>query len=116
MSPSIDPVMRTFNVIAAVANPEGLLRPGMFATSTLELAERLTMIFVPESAVVREAGSSSASVFTVDNNVAVQRIVRTGEPVDGDVPVLAGLEKGAKVAVLNTSLLFDGAPVRLISK
>lgn len=116
VSPSIDPVMRTFNVIAAVANPEGLLRPGMFATSTLELAERQTMIFVPESAVVREAGSSSASVFTVDNNVAVQRIVRTGEPVDGDVPLLAGLEKGAKVAVLNTNLLFDGAPVRVSSK
>lgn len=66
---------------------------------------------MPERAVVREEDGTYAWV--VRDGKAERRAVKVGEPVDGVVPVLEGLDGGEAVVVDAPGRLRDGAAVEL---
>lgn len=112
MDPSIDPVTRTVVMKAAVPNPDGTLRPGLFAQVDVLLAVREDSPVVPEEAIVpREDGDW---VFVVEEETARRRRVRVGQRLPGRVELLEGVVPGDTVVTAGQQKLAEGAPVRII--
>jgi membrane fusion protein (multidrug efflux system) len=112
INPALDAATRATIVEAAIGNPQGAIRAGMFATAQIALAERERGLFVPRAAVLADPNTNSFRVFTVAGNVARLRVVQPG-PDHGDVVrILSGVEAGSQVATSGLDQLFDGAAVR----
>lgn len=110
ISPTIDPRTRTLRVKAELANPDGRIRPGLFAHTDLGVSERQDVIVVPEDAIVQRADGSV--VFRLDDSGRVERmLIETGVHVDGWVEVSAGLAPGDVVVVRGQARLDDGVAV-----
>ena len=111
LSDQVDADTRTVRARIDVANPEGKLRPGMFATVRLsdphatgsdETAPERPV--VPEGAVQRDGEVFLAFVALGPDRFEV-REVRIGRRAGGDVEILDGLEEGERVVVEGTFLL-----------
>jgi cobalt-zinc-cadmium efflux system membrane fusion protein len=87
------------------ANPEGLLKPNMFATARVALPEAPQPV-VPTSALIMN--NDSVSVFVeVDPWTFVRRIVELGREDGGQVRIRHGLAAGERVVVRGGVLLND---------
>ncbi|MFZ1731646.1 MAG: efflux RND transporter periplasmic adaptor subunit [Bacteroidota bacterium] len=97
----IDPVMqgqtRTTRVRVEVPNPAGKLKPQMYVTGGIEVADR-DQLAVPTTAILRTGKRSIVWVET-DDNVFEPREVTLGAQADGMTQITGGLEEGALVAV-----------------
>ena len=110
ISPTIDPRTRTLRVKAELRNPDGRIRPGLFAHTDLGVSERLGVIVVPDDAVVQRA--DGAVVFRLDDSGrAERRLVETGVQLDGWVEVSSGLSPGDVVVVRGQTRIDDGVAV-----
>lgn len=107
-SPAADPKTRTFLVKVLVPNPDGVLRPGMFARGRVTVRSRTDVPAVPEEALAYEG--TRAYVFAVESGRARRRSVSVGLSSGGWVEV-RGLEPGTPVVVSGQTLLRDGDPV-----
>jgi membrane fusion protein (multidrug efflux system) len=109
MDSRVDPVTRSVTVRAELANPDGLLRQGMFMTVSLQ-GEVTPTLLVPEGALVPERGH--AYVFIVRNNVVERREVRTGKRRPGYVEIVDGVAEHERVVVDGTQNVRDGSIVQ----
>ena len=107
--PAADAASRTFGVKVLVPNPNGILRPGMFARGGIIASVRRGVLQVPEQAIVTAA--SGPMVFVVENGRAARRPVRLGVHHDGMVEVTSGLAVGQQVVVGGQDALTDNQPV-----
>lgn len=109
IGPSLDEKTRALTVEAEVANSGNLLRPGMFAKSQLITSANAPAVMVPQRAIVTAAGLSK--VFVIENDRAVERIVKTGA-TDGDlIEIAEGVKSGEAVATTNQDKLQTGTVV-----
>jgi hypothetical protein len=53
-------------------------------------------------------------VFVIKDNKAHMRLIRTGAVIGHQTEVLAGLEEGEMVAIVNGFQLTDGQPVTIV--
>jgi len=104
---SIDPNTRRLSVRADVENPDGALKPGMFASFSIITGSAETAPAVPQSAIVFEGETARVWVAGDDGTIAV-RSIRIGRSADGMVEVLEGLSQGEKV-VTSGALFIDRA-------
>jgi cobalt-zinc-cadmium efflux system membrane fusion protein len=104
---SIDPNTRRLPVRADVENPDGALKPGMFATFSIVTGATETAPAVPQSAVVFEGETARVWVVGDDGTIAA-RPIRIGQSADGTLEVRDGLSKGDKV-VTSGALFIDRA-------
>ena len=111
LNPSVNPDSRTFILEARFPNPNGELRPGMFATALVTLPGTENAVFIPQSAVVRDRTTDSNQVFVIDSGKAHLRIVTLGDTDGGRIRVLSGVTAGEMVAINRQSDLYDGALV-----
>ncbi len=110
IGPSLNEQTRALTVEAQVANPGNLLRPGMFARSSLVTAPNAAAVLVPSKAVVTNAGLSK--VFVIENGKATEKIVSLGV-TDGDmVEIKEGVTSGAVLATSNLDRLQTGTVVK----
>ncbi len=107
VAPAIDPNLHRLAVRAEVENPDGALKPEMFASFSIITGMDVTAPAVPEAAVVREGDTARVWVVRSDKSVALRQ-VRLGRTSDGEVEVLAGLRPGETV-VAGGSLFIDRA-------
>jgi RND family efflux transporter MFP subunit len=110
VSPSLQADQRALTVEAVVPNPDGELKPGLFATARIEERDRTPGVLVPASAVQTTGGTSR--VFVLANNRAEERIVTTGQAVGDLVEIVGGLKAGEKVATTNLGQLADGVAIK----
>lgn len=105
--PEVDAHTRTAQVRVVVQNPDGRLRPGMFASVHLQgRSAEAGSVVVPEGAVQTVEGKVSVFV-PVDGepNTFTPRPVTVGKPVDGFVAVTSGLKAGEPVVVSGSFVL-----------
>lgn len=95
----VDPATRTVDMLAETANPEGLLRPGMFARVLLDTPERVVAVTVPAGAVVEVEGKPGVFVPGGDGRTFTFAPVAAGREADGRRVVTSGLKAGDKVVV-----------------
>jgi membrane fusion protein, heavy metal efflux system len=101
VAPSIDPNTHRMPVRADVENPDGALKPGMFANFSIITGEASSAPAVPQSAVVYEGERARVWVAGEGDTLALREI-RTGRISEGTVEVLAGLSAGEKVVTSGT--------------
>jgi RND family efflux transporter MFP subunit len=110
VSPSLRPDQRALTVEALAANPDGRLKPGLFATALIEQPQSAPALLVPASAVETVAGTSR--VYVVKDGKLEERIVTCGEIVKPQVEITSGLSNGEIVASEPKGRLADGMAVR----
>jgi cobalt-zinc-cadmium efflux system membrane fusion protein len=101
VAPSIDSSTHRLPVRADVENPDGALKPGMFANFSIITGEASTAPAVPQEAIVYE-GERARVWVAGDGDTLALREIRIGRTSDGLVEVLAGLSAGEKVVTSGT--------------
>jgi cobalt-zinc-cadmium efflux system membrane fusion protein len=107
VAPSVDPSSRRLAVRAEVENPEGMLKPEMFASFSIITGEASTAPAVPQEAIVYEGEQARVWVVQQDGIIS-SREIRTGRTTNGMVEVLVGIEPGEQVVTSGT-LFIDRA-------
>jgi cobalt-zinc-cadmium efflux system membrane fusion protein len=106
ISPTVDPTTRTVRVRCLVANPNGLLKPDMFATIKMGSALQAAMPTIPSSAVVAEGNDSFVFVAEGPGHFRPRRI-QVGREIEGGFIVDSGLHAGEMVATRGALLLSE---------
>jgi RND family efflux transporter MFP subunit len=109
VSPAVDVQSRTVLLEAEVPNPDGLLKPGLFARGAVATRLDAGVPFVPEAAVSTFAGITK--LFVLAGGTARERSVRLGRTQDGMVEIVEGVRAGERVATSSLAELHDGAAV-----
>lgn len=113
IDPQIDSAGRSALLRGRIDNPEGKLKPGMFARIKLILAERENALVVPEEAIVPQG--EKFTVWKVIDGKAIRTEVRTGVRLNAKVEIVEGLQLGDTVVTAGQLRLSrDGAPVRIV--
>lgn len=109
--PTVDASSHTFQVKVVVNNHEGLLRPGMYVTTTLGLG-KATVITAPYSTVLKLIGANDRYVF-INNNGYAQRVsVEMGQRFGDDVEISAPeIVDGVELVTQGESRLVDGVKI-----
>jgi membrane fusion protein, multidrug efflux system len=109
VSPTLRSDQRALTVEAVTKNPDGRLKPGLFATAMIRQSNAIEGLLVPVTAIETVAGTSR--VYVVRNGVAEERIVTTGERVGDRIEITSGVEAGDVVAAEPRGRLTDGRAV-----
>jgi RND family efflux transporter MFP subunit len=109
VSPALEANQRALTIEASVPNPDGALKPGLFATARIEQPQKTPAVLVPAGAVQTSAGTSR--VYVVNGDHVEERIVTVGQTVDALVEITNGLKAGERVATKNVTSLADGSRV-----
>jgi RND family efflux transporter MFP subunit len=109
VSAAVDRASRALVVEAVVSNPDGRLRPGMFAEARIELGAQQSVAAVPPSAILTAAGVSRA--FVVENGRVEERVVTVLERTATEVLVGQGVSAGQTLATSGLDHLTDGSAV-----
>lgn len=114
INPSTVSGSRSINVYAVIANPEGVLRSGMFAQGAASLGRIEGALVVPSSAVREEIGQSY--VYALVEGRVKKRPVKVG-PADpeGRVQVLDGLAPGERIVKNNLGSLREGVEAKVVA-
>lgn len=117
INPATTAGSRSIMAYVQVANPDTILRAGMFGEAQLVVDKKTEVLTVPETAIQYEA--EQAFVYAIENNVLQQKPVKLGlrgesqgKPV---VEVLSGLAPQAKIVKANLGRLRAGVTVKLIT-
>jgi multidrug efflux system membrane fusion protein len=120
IEPQIATDTRNIRVQATIANPDKLLKPGMFASTTVVLPDKPPVITIPETAV--DYTLYGDSVYLIEEKkaddgktslVATRTFVQTGNRIDGRAEILKGLKPGDRVVALGQHKLRSGSAVTI---
>lgn len=111
---TLDAKTGTISVIATFPNPAGHLRPGQFGRIQVTTAERPNAVLVPQTAVIRTQGTTSAYV-VADDGTAQLRSITLGPQYQDFFVVDDGLQAGNIVVTQGTQRVAPGAKVRISS-
>ncbi|MEI8189536.1 MAG: efflux RND transporter periplasmic adaptor subunit [candidate division NC10 bacterium] len=87
----------TYDVVIAIDNREGLLRPDMTANTIITVAKREKVLAIPNQAVRREDGDRV--VFIREEDRLVRRSVKTGWKDKAYTELLSGLKEGERIVL-----------------
>ena len=118
IEPQIAADTRNIRVQATIDNPDHILKPGMFTTTTVVLPDKPPVITVPETAVdytlygdavfliTEKKGADGKTSLTVERT-----FVQTGNRLGGRAEILRGLKAGDRVVAVGQLKLQSGAAV-----
>ena len=120
LNSKLDAASRMLQVRATVANPDGALLPGMFATASVTTGAPQQLVTIPLAAVAYNPYGSL--VYVVQNGpdaaghaqlTVRQKFVTTG-PTRGDqVSILKGVAAGDTVVTAGQMKLYNGAAIKV---
>jgi multidrug efflux system membrane fusion protein len=120
IEPQINSDTRNIRIQATIQNPDHVLKPGMFATTTVVLPEKPAVVTVPETAVDYTLYGDSVYLITekkaedgTTSLTSVRTFVRTGDRADGRVVIANGLKAGDRIIAVGQLKLQSGASVAI---
>ena len=105
VSSVVDPDTRTVKIRTEVPNPDGRLKPDMFANVEIVTDLHRAAISIPQSAVLTDGGKTV--VFVMDGSGYTKRVVTTGMQGSDRIEIVEGLKEGEKVVVKGNYLLLQ---------
>lgn len=112
--PTIDPMSHTFSVEIKIPNRNNILRPGMYASSVLNMGDQ-EAIMIPYQSVLRLIGSNERYVFLNDNNVAKRVFVNLGDRNDEYVEIVGDdIKVGDQLITTGQAKLVDGSKINVV--
>ena len=112
VDPTLDPGTRTTRARVVVPNPDGRLKPGMFADVTLREEADAEAVLVPREAVVKTGARELVFMARGGGRFEPREVRTSGGFAGGRVRVDAGVEAGEEVVVGGQFLLDSEASVR----
>jgi cobalt-zinc-cadmium efflux system membrane fusion protein len=103
VSPILNQDTRSARVVAAFANPKGLLRPGTYLTARVIMDVKPADLMVPKTAV--ETVEGQQVVFVRTSEGFEKREIALGDSDEDNVQIAFGLDAGEKIATTNTFTL-----------
>lgn len=113
IAPVIDPRSGTFGAEINIANPDLLLRPGMFARVKILLKKRSDVLLIPVKAVL-DKGRDKVG-FIAKDNLAQKRTIHLGLSDGVNAEVVSGVKEGEKIIVKGNIGITQGTPIVLTS-
>ena len=107
---ALDEATKTMLTEIELPNPNGGLRPGMYAGVQLEVERKQNALLVPVQALLVE--KAGASVFTVADGKAKKTPVQTGFNDGTNVEITSGVNPDQAVINIGKQTLNDGQPVK----
>jgi membrane fusion protein, heavy metal efflux system len=104
VSPTVDPTTRTVRVRCQVQNPQGLLKPDMFATIKIGAAAQQSIPVIPASSVVTEGDSSLVFVEEGHGHFR-RRKIQVRQEMGGSVAIDNGLSVGESIVTRGALLM-----------
>ncbi len=105
LHPHVDPMTRTLTARATLDNPDGVLRPGMYASAAIRTRPVEAAVQVPREAVI-DTGVRQVAFVATGGGHFEPRDVRVGlGGDDGRVQILSGLSPGETVVTSGQFLL-----------
>ena len=118
IDPGVNSGTRSFRLRAQLANPDQLLRPGMFADIRVQLPQRDGVLTIPDTAI--SYAPYGDSVFVIEQSdsghIVKRRQIETGGTRNGRISVLSGLVEGEQVVSAGHNKLRNGQAVKIDSK
>ena len=118
IEPQIATETRNIRVQATIQNPDRILKPGMFVTTTVVLPDKPPVITVPETSVDYTLYGDSVYLISEKKeedgktSLAVTRtFVQTGKRLEGRAEILKGLKDGDRVVAVGQLKLQSGSAV-----
>lgn len=124
IAPEVDAATRNIRVQALLANPDELLRAGMFVSLTLVLPQADKVLTIPATAVLYAPYSDSVFVIeekknaagTADGQVVRQQFVSLGDKRGDFIVVKSGLSAGETIVSTGAFKLRNGQSVMVDNK
>jgi membrane fusion protein, multidrug efflux system len=120
IEPQIATDTRNIRVQATIANPDHILKPGMFTTTTVVLPDKPAVVTIPETAVDYTLYGDSVYLISEKKEddgktslTVVRTFVQTGKRVDGRAEILKGLKPRDRVVSVGQLKLQSGAAVTI---
>jgi membrane fusion protein, multidrug efflux system len=118
VEPQIATDTRSIHIQATIDNPDHILKPGMFATTTVLLPDKPAVVTVPETSVDYTLYGDAVYLITdkkaedgSTSLIAVRTFVRTGNRFNGRAVITSGLKPGDRVVAVGQLKLQSGAAV-----
>jgi RND family efflux transporter MFP subunit len=108
---ALDPSSRTLLVEVQVANPDGILLPGMYAQVDLSVPRKDPPLVIPGDTLVIRADGPQVAAIQPDGAVHYTRI-QLGRDFGDHLEVLSGLREGQWLAVNPSDLVREGSKVK----
>jgi cobalt-zinc-cadmium efflux system membrane fusion protein len=105
ISTVVDPDTRSVKVRTEVPNPDGRLKPDMFANVELITDQHPSTISIPQTALLTDGDKTV--VFVADGSDYKKRVVTSGMQGGDRVEIVEGLKAGEKVVVKGNYLLLQ---------
>jgi Cu(I)/Ag(I) efflux system membrane fusion protein len=109
--PEVNPATRTLKARIELANPDGKLVPGMFATIRMAPAASRNVLLVPSEAVI-QTGTRTVVIGALEGGKFAPVEVVTGAEAGGQTEVLKGLDAGQKIVASGQFLIDSEASLR----
>ncbi|WP_194712105.1 efflux RND transporter periplasmic adaptor subunit [Noviherbaspirillum soli] len=109
--PEVNAATRTIKARVELANPEGRLVPGMFATINFTPATKQDVLTIPTEAVI-QTGRRSVVMVAQDNGGFTPVDVEIGAEANGQTEIRKGLEAGQKVVISGQFLIDSEASLK----
>jgi len=113
VSPIVDPETGTFKITIEIRDESRRIKPGMFGRMSIVYDRHENVLQVPRSAVMEEMGIES--VYVVEDDKAVRRIVKTGYGENGMIEITDGLDDSDNVITVGQVGLKPDATVTIIN-
>lgn len=120
IEPQISADTRNVRIQATLQNPNRILKPGMFATTKVELPPKDAVITVPETSV--DYTLYGDSVYLIEETKAddgttgfkaTRTFVKTGDRVNGRAVIQSGLKAGDRIVAVGQLKLQSGSAVTI---
>ena len=115
-------IILSSSIQATLENPNRILQPGMFASTTVELPSKPAVITVPETAVDYTLYGDSVWLITGTKDAEGKEslktdrtFVKTGQRINGRVVIVSGVKPGDRVVAVGQLKLQSGSAVTISS-
>ncbi len=100
----VSPETNSVSLVAEIANPTGLLRPGLFVRVSIPIGPAKDVLCTPAAAVVQHEGAKFVFVQTGPKTFR-RADVTTGLATDGGIEIMSGLKIGDPIVVQGATAL-----------
>jgi RND family efflux transporter MFP subunit len=114
INPTVSEADRSVKVIAEVPNHDEILKAGLFVKGRIITGQRQNVRQIPRTALLTwDVGEKKGEVFTIQQEKALRKSIRTGS-LSGDwVEVVSGLQEGEQVITRGGFNIKDGDRVKI---
>lgn len=113
MNPSADPTSRQFGIQIKLANPDKVLKPGMYARIAIITQSVHAQATVPIEAITKDSSGNNTVTVVDSDSVAHVTPVTLGASDGKTTEITSGVKSGDQVVILSYSPVKDGQKVTL---